>query len=82
MSADEEELKAQQVQEALKGLQVEYSNHYGKSLTANMAKVNGYSIVWHEYSYCAGEAGMVEVMFPDGEVDGYVPISKLREMVT
>lgn len=83
MNYVDEEGKAQQVQAALKGLDVKYGRHsFSKGLTPNMAKVNGYSIIWHEYAYCAGIPDMVEVMSPDGEVDGHVLISSLRKMVT
>lgn len=78
----EEERKAQKVQKALKGLDVEYQNHSGTSLTPTMARVNGYSIIWHEFAYCAGEPNTVEVMIPGGDIKGHYQISKLRELVT
>lgn len=76
-----EKLKTQRVEKALNGLDVEYLNHNSGDPTPNMARVNGYSIIWHRYAYCAGEPGTVEVMAPGGEVDGHVKISKLRQLV-
>jgi hypothetical protein len=79
---DELERKAKQVQDELQGLEVEYMAHDDKSLTPDMAKVNGYSIIWHTGAYCYGEPDTVEVMPPDGEIEGHYPISGLRELVT
>lgn len=78
---DGQELKAQQVQKALKGLDVVYGSH-SSSTVVNMARVNDYSIVWHEYAYCAGEPNTVEVMLPGGEIEGHYPIRKLRKLVS
>lgn len=78
-----EEQKAQAVQKALKGLDVDYMRHNtsDNGLTPNMAKVNGYSIIWHWGAYSASEPDAVEVMLPGGEVQGHVPIKDLRKLV-
>lgn len=79
----EEEQKYQAVKQELVGLDVQYSSHRDNG-QINMAKINGFSIIWHEYAYCAGERGTVEVMKPDSgddNIDGHYPISKLRELV-
>lgn len=80
---DIEEQKALKVQRALQGMWVMYMRHNtsGNGLTPNMAKINGYSIIWHEGAYSSDEPDLVEVMRPDGEVEGYVPIDSLRDVV-
>lgn len=75
-----QERKAQLVQRQLLGLKVTYSNHSGGGLTPNMAKVNGWSIIWHEYSFGCDELDQVEVMMKNGECER-VFISELRELV-
>lgn len=77
---DIEDVKAMAVRAELDGLDVKYMSHDPRGLTTNMAKVNDYSIIWHEYAYVNDEMN-VEVMH-DGEVSGYVPISELRKLVT
>lgn len=77
--SDIEERKAQAVQQALKGLEVEYLNHTG-GLTPNMARVNGYSIVWHEFSYGANDPETVEIRLHDGDCVR-IDIGDLRKQV-
>lgn len=74
-----EKRKAQAVQSALMGLSVKYDSHEG-GLTPNMAKVNGYSIIWHQYSYGASEPGKVEILLLDGDCV-CIDISELRQRV-
>lgn len=77
--------KHKMVQKALKGLDVTYASHNDDGVI-DMAKVNGYSIVWHKYAYTAPDDPSVEVMTPysrrGDNIEPYFPISKLRELVT
>lgn len=78
----EEEQKYEAVKKALDGLDVQYINHDGfHDEVPNMARVNGYSIIWHEWAYCYGEPDTVEVMIPDGDVYGHYKIANLRKLV-
>lgn len=79
---EQEEIKAKAVQDELKGLDVKYLRHYQDGLTPNMARVNGHSIVWHQYAYADPGEMTVEVYFKDADdVEGHVPIKGLRKRV-
>lgn len=81
LTEEQRERKAVAVQEALKGLDVEYQSHYGKSLTPDMARVKGYSIIWHEIAYSHGNEDTVEVRKPGGDIEAHYPISELRSLI-
>lgn len=73
-------VKYNKVKKALKGLNVEWNNHFSNDTgTPDMARVNGYSIVWHKYSYGHEHADEVEIM---DNGDCYrILISELRRKV-
>lgn len=75
-----QEHKALAVMKTLVGIEVVYYQHHPLDKVPNMAKVNGYSIVWHEYAYGADDLEQVEVMGLDRDCDR-VDIDKLRELV-
>lgn len=79
MTIDEE--KYAQVRDALDGLDVEWRSHYQDG-RINMARVNGYSIIWHQYAYGHDDPGIVEVYGPDWDEPERVHIDSLKQLVT
>ena len=73
--------KHELLKKELKGLDVTWSSHGGGS-EINMARVNGHSIIWHEYAYANPDEPTVEVYFKGAEdVEGHEPIKGLRKRV-
>lgn len=73
--------KLKLLQEELKGLDVEWKSH-GHDGAVDMARINGHSIIWHEWAMADADKPEVEVYFVgDDQPEGHVPIKGLRQRV-